>query len=40
MFKKLILEIFIAKNAKNKQKIIEYLQNIIFYIQLTNIEEI
>jgi len=33
-------KIFIVKNTKNKQKTIKYLQNIIFYIQLTNIEEI
>jgi hypothetical protein len=40
LFNKLILEIFIAKNTKNKQKITKYLQKIIFYTQLTNIEEI
>jgi len=39
-FNKLTLKIFIVKNAKNEEKTIEYLQNTIFYAQLTNIEEI
>jgi len=34
-----MLEIFIVKNAKDKQEIIKYLQNITLYAQLTNIEE-
>jgi len=33
-------KIFIVKNTKNKRKITKYLQNIILYAQLTNIEEI
>jgi len=37
---KLILEIFIVKDIKNKQEIIKYLQNIILYAQLTSIKEI
>jgi len=40
MFNKLTSKIFIAKDVKNKQKAIRYLQNIIFYAQLTSIEEI
>jgi len=40
MFNKLTLKIFIIKNAKNKRKATKYLQNIILYTQLTNIEEI
>jgi len=35
-----MLKIFIVKDAKDKQEIIEYLQNIIFYAQSTSIEEI
>jgi len=37
---KLMLKIFIIKDAKNEQETIKYLQNIIFYAQLTNIKEI
>jgi len=37
---KLTLKIFIVKNAKNEQETTRYLQNIILYAQLTNIEEI
>jgi len=40
MFNKLILKIFIVKDAKDKQEITKYLQNIILYAQLTSIEEI
>ncbi len=39
-FNKLTLKIFIAKDTKNERETIKYLQNIIFYAQLTNIEEI
>ncbi len=39
-FNKLTLKIFIAKDAKNERETIRYLQNIILYAQLTNIEEI
>jgi len=35
-----MLKIFIIKDAKNEQETIKYLQNIIFYAQLTNIKEI
>ena len=35
-----MLEIFITKDTKNKQKIIKYLQKIILYMQLINIKEI
>ncbi len=31
MLNKLILEIFVVKNAKDKQEITKYLQNIILY---------
>jgi len=37
---KLTLKIFIIKDIKDERKITRYLQNIIFYAQLTNIEEI
>jgi len=36
----LILKIFIIKDAKDEQKIARYLQDIILYTQLTNIEKI
>jgi len=39
-FNKLISKIFIIKDTKNKRKITKYLQNIILYAQLTNIEAI
>jgi len=35
-----MLKIFIVKDIKDKQEITRYLQNIILYTQLTNIEEI
>ncbi len=39
-FNKLTLKKFIIKDTKNEQEITKYLQNIIFYAQSTNIEEI
>jgi len=37
---KLTSKLFIVKDAKDERKTIKYLQNIILYAQLTNIEEI
>ena len=39
-FNNLTLKKFIIKDTKNEQEITKYLQNIIFYAQSTNIEEI
>ncbi len=39
-FNKLTSKIFIVKDAKDERETIKYLQNIILYAQLTNIEEI
>ena len=39
-FNKLTLKIFIVKDTKDERETTKYLQNIIFYAQLTSIEEI